>query len=58
MKLAEIIPDGAILDDLRSTSKEEVVREMVAALVKAGRIEESTSKKVVKALMDREELGS
>src|SRR5213076_3148817 len=34
------------------------IKEMVQALVKAGRIEEATSKKVVKALMDREELGS
>src|SRR5205085_4247840 len=58
MKLAEIIPEGAILDDLKSTSKEEVVREMVQALVKCGRIEEGTSPKVIKALMDREELGS
>lgn len=58
MKLAEIIPEGGILDDLKSTTKEEVVKEMVQALVKAGRIEESISKKAVKALMDREELGS
>lgn len=58
MKLAEIIPEGGILDDLKSTTKEEVIKEMVQALVKAGRIEESTSKKVIKALMDREELGS
>ncbi|MEI6232972.1 MAG: PTS sugar transporter subunit IIA [Planctomycetota bacterium] len=58
MKLAEIIPEGGILDDLKSTTKEEVVKEMVQALVKAGRIDDATSKKVVKALMDREELGS
>lgn len=58
MKLSQIIPEGGILDDLKSTTKEEVIREMVQALVKAGRIEDATSKKVVKALMDREELGS
>ncbi len=58
MKLAEIIPDGGILDDLKSTTKEEVIKEMVQSLVKAGRIDDVTSKKVVKALMDREELGS
>jgi mannitol/fructose-specific phosphotransferase system IIA component (Ntr-type) len=58
MKLAEIIPEGGILDDLKSTTKEEVIKEIVQALVKAGRLEENTSKKVVKALMDREELGS
>lgn len=58
MKLSEIIPEGGILDDLKSTTKEEVIKEMVQALVKAGRVQEATSKKVVKALMDREELGS
>lgn len=58
MKLGDIIPEGGILDDLKSVSKEDVIKEMVQALVKVGRIDEATSKKVVKALMDREELGS
>ena len=58
MKLGEIIPEGGILDDLKSVQKEEVIKEMVASLVKAGKIEDATSKKVIKALMDREELGS
>lgn len=58
MKLGEIIPEGGILDDLKSVQKEDVIKEMVAALVKSGKIEEATSKKVIKALMDREELGS
>ena len=58
MKLGEIIPEGGILDDLKSEGKEDVIKEMVQALVKAGRVEEAASKKVVKALMDREELGS
>ena len=58
MKLGDIIPEGGIVDDLKSTEKEDVIREMVQALVKTGRLDESTSGKVVKALMDREELGS
>jgi fructose-specific phosphotransferase system IIA component len=58
MKLGDIIPEGGILDDLKAVEKEDVIREMVQALVKTGRIEESASSKVVKALMDREELGS
>ncbi len=58
MKLGEIIPEGAILDDMKSTQKEDVIKEMVQALVKAGRVEEAAFKKVIKALMDREELGS
>ena len=58
MKLGEIIPEGGILDDVKAVQKEEVIKEMVQALVNAGRIEEANVKKVVKALMDREELGS
>jgi PTS system fructose-specific IIA component/PTS system nitrogen regulatory IIA component len=58
MKLGEIIPEGGILDDVKAVEKEEVIKEMVQALVNAGRIEEANVKKVVKALMDREELGS
>ncbi|HEY3324460.1 MAG TPA: PTS sugar transporter subunit IIA [Planctomycetota bacterium] len=58
MKLGEIIPEGGVLDDLKSSQKEDVIKEMVQALVKAGRVEEAASKKVIKALMDREELGS
>jgi nitrogen PTS system EIIA component len=58
MKLSEIIPDGAILDDIKAVEKEEVIKEIVGALVQAGRVEEANGKKVIKALMDREELGS
>jgi PTS system fructose-specific IIA component/PTS system nitrogen regulatory IIA component len=58
MKLSEIIPEGGILDDLKSSQKEDVVKEMVQSLVKAGKVEEGAAKKVIKALMDREELGS
>lgn len=58
MKLGDIIPDGGILDDLQATEKEPVIRELVEALVKTGRVADSASTKVLKALMDREELGS
>lgn len=58
MKLSEIIPDGAVSEELQTTEKEEVIKEMVDTLVAAGKIQESVSKKIVKALMDREELGS
>lgn len=58
MKLGDIIPEGGILDDLKAVQKEDVIKEMVQALVKAGRVEEANAKKVIKALMDREELGS
>jgi PTS system fructose-specific IIA component/PTS system nitrogen regulatory IIA component len=58
MKLSEIIPEGGVCDDLVAIEKEAVIKEMVQTLVKAERIQESAAKKVIKALMDREELGS
>ena len=58
MKLSDIIPDGGICEDLQTTEKADVIEEMVHALVRAGRVPEDISKKVIKALMDREELGS
>jgi PTS system fructose-specific IIA component/PTS system nitrogen regulatory IIA component len=58
MRLSEIIPEGGICDDLAATEKEDVIREMVGTLVAAGRVQESAARKVIKALMDREELGS
>ena len=58
MKLSDIIPEGGILDDLKATGKEDVIREMVQALIKIGRVDERASSKVIKALLDREELGS
>jgi hypothetical protein len=53
MKLGEIIPEGCVLDDLKSTQKEDVIKEMVAALAAAGKVDDPSSKKVIKALMDR-----
>ncbi|MCX7806341.1 MAG: PTS sugar transporter subunit IIA [Planctomycetota bacterium] len=58
MKLSEIICDEAILDDLQNTEKRGAIEEIVDALVKAGKIEKQARQKVVKALMDREDLGS
>jgi len=58
MKLSDLIPEGGISGDLLATQKEDVIREMVGTLVTAGRVAEAVSKKVIKALMDREELGS
>lgn len=58
MSLGELIPNGCVLDDLKSVRKGDVIKEMVAALVTSGKLEEVASKKVIRALMDREELGS
>lgn len=58
MKLSAMIPSEAIIERLESTDKKSVVTEMVGVLVAAGRIAEESSAAVVKALMNREELGS
>lgn len=58
MKLTEIIPDGGILDNLEATEKEAVLREITTALVKVGSVPAEQKDKVLKALLDREDLGS
>ena len=59
MKLSELIPEpGGIMPELKATTKEEVIKEVIANLVSVGKLDEVVSKKIVKALMDREELGS
>jgi nitrogen PTS system EIIA component len=58
LKLALLVPSEAIIESLSATDKEPVLREMVNALVTAGRIKKDSAGSVVKALMSREELGS
>lgn len=58
MKLAEIIPEGGVLNSIQATEKHDVLEEMTAALIKAGCIPTNAKDKVVKALTDREQLGS
>ena len=58
MKLAEFVVHDAVIPNLTATSKEDVVREMVAALRAAGRIDAEHEQNIVAAIMKREELGS
>ena len=58
MKLLEFISADAILGDVKSAQKEDLIKEMVQALVDAGDIKQSDLKGVVKSLLRREELGS
>ncbi|HUU42635.1 MAG TPA: PTS sugar transporter subunit IIA [Planctomycetota bacterium] len=58
MRLLDFFVCEATVDDLKATEKTEVVREMVAALVSAGRIPKRQLKAVVEAVMERERLGS
>ena len=58
MRLCDIISEKAVLTDLAATDKNGVIRELVDVLVKSGSVTEAARKKVVAALMAREELGS
>jgi nitrogen PTS system EIIA component len=56
MKLMDFLVKDAILVNLQGKEKKEVLNEMVEALVKSKKI--AGKDKVVKILLDREELGS
>ncbi len=56
MKLMDFIVKDAVVVNLQGKEKKDVLEEMVNALVKSKKI--SNKEKVVKILLDREELGS
>ena len=58
MKIMDFLSQKAIVMDIRSTKKEEVIQEMVDALIAAGDIDKRFSAKLVESLMARESLGS
>jgi fructose-specific phosphotransferase system IIA component len=58
MKFNDFVSVESICADLNAGDKESVIRELVAALVEAGRINGDEQDSIVKAIMKREELGS
>jgi PTS system nitrogen regulatory IIA component len=58
MKLTEFVVERAIIPDLKATSKDEAIKEMVAGLKAAGRIANDHDAQIVGAILKREELGS
>jgi mannitol/fructose-specific phosphotransferase system IIA component (Ntr-type) len=58
MKFSDFVATDAIRSHVAATSKEGVIREMVQALVDAGRITAGEQEGIVKAIMKREDLGS
>ena len=58
MKFSDFVASDAIRARVEADSKEGVVREMVRALVDAGRITRSDEESIVRAIMKREDLGS
>ncbi len=58
MQIMEFLSKKAILADIQSSKKEDVIKELVDALVSAGDIEKRCRAKLVDSLMAREALGS
>jgi PTS system nitrogen regulatory IIA component len=58
MKIMDFLSRKAIVTDLKSSKKEDIIKELVDALINAGEIEKRYRNKLIEALMAREELGS
>jgi nitrogen PTS system EIIA component len=58
MQIMDFLSKKAILTDIKAVKKEEVIKELVEALISAGEIEKRNRAKLIEALMGRESLGS
>ncbi len=58
MKLLDFVVRESVIVDLKATGKEEAIREMVAGLRDAGQFGDEEMENVVRAILNREELGS
>ncbi|MFA5090658.1 MAG: PTS sugar transporter subunit IIA [Candidatus Omnitrophota bacterium] len=58
MKIMDFLSKKAMLMDVKSTKKEEAIRELVDVLIESGEIEKGYRAKLFEALMARESLGS
>jgi fructose-specific phosphotransferase system IIA component len=58
MQIIDFLSKKAIVTDIKSTKKEDVIRELVDALINAGEVEKRHRNKLIEALMARETLGS
>ena len=58
MKLFDFLVSEATVDELESTGKEAAIQELIGKLVEAGKLKKKDVEDVVKAIMDREALGS
>lgn len=58
MKFSVFVAPSAVKADLASTTKDEVIAELVQSLVDAGEILDKDRDDIIKAIMRREELGS
>lgn len=58
MKLTDIVAADAVITDLKATTKDEAIREIVNSLRAAGKVTAEHTEAIITAIMKREELGS
>jgi mannitol/fructose-specific phosphotransferase system IIA component (Ntr-type) len=58
MKLLDFVVRDSIIVDLQATTKEAAIREMVGGLNQAGQLADGEVESVIRAILNREELGS
>ncbi len=58
MKIMDFLSKNAVITDIKSVKKQDVINELVNALIDAGEIDLRHSVKITEALMSREALGS
>jgi len=58
MKITDFLSSDAIITDIKSAKKEDVIKELVDALINASAIDKKNRTKLIEALMAREALGS
>jgi len=58
MQIMEFLSPKAIVTDIKSSKKEDVIKELVDTLIEAGDIDKKCKNKLVDALLARESLGS
>lgn len=58
MQIVDFLSKKAIVTDIKSVKKPDVIRELVDALIEAGDVEKRHRNKLIDALMAREALGS
>ena len=58
MQIMDFLSKKAIVTDIKSTKKMDVIKELVDVLIESGEIEKRCRNKLIDALMNRESLGS
>lgn len=58
MKISEFLSQAATSADIKSSKKEEVIRELADLLINSGDVQKKDRAKIIEALMSREALGS